>query len=47
MTDEEHVLYFNEHRLAKLESYLMMDGSSSNTTSEFARPFLEQTVSRA
>ena len=22
MTDEEIVLYFNEHRLAKLESYL-------------------------
>ena len=28
MTDEEIVLYFNEHRLAKLESYLLKDGSS-------------------
>ena len=28
MTDEELVLYFNEHKLAKLESYLLKNGSS-------------------
>lgn len=28
MNDEEIVLYFNEHRLRKLESYLLKDGSS-------------------
>ena len=28
MTDEEIVLYFNEHRFAKPENYLLKDGSS-------------------
>ena len=45
MTDEEIVLYFNEHRLAKLESYLLKDGSSVEHmvySSEQAKPYLTQ-----
>ena len=39
MTDEELVLYFNEHRLAKLESYLLKNGSSVEHELQ-NRPFL-------
>ena len=45
MTDEEIVLYFNEHRLAKLESYLLKDGSSvEHELQNLLDRFYEQTV---
>ena len=45
MTDEELVLYFNEHRLAKLESYLLKDGSSvEHELQNLLDRFYEQTV---
>ena len=45
MTDEELVLYFNEHRLAKLESYLLKNGSSvEHELQNLLDRFYEQTV---
>ena len=45
MTDEEIVLYFNEHRLAKLENYLLKDGSSvEHELQNLLDRFYEQTV---
>ena len=45
MTDEEIVLYFNEHRLAKLESYLLKNGSSvEHELQNLLDRFYEQTV---
>lgn len=45
MTDEEIVLYFNEHRLAKLESYLLKDGSSvEHELQNLLDRFYEQTL---
>lgn len=45
MNDEEIVLYFNEHRLAKLESYLLKDGSSvEHELQNLLDRFYEQTV---
>lgn len=45
MTDEEIVLYFNEHRLAKLESYLLKDGSNvEHELQNLLDRFYEQTV---
>ena len=45
MTDEELVLYFNEHRLAKLESYLLKEGSSvEHELQNLLDRFYEQTV---
>ena len=45
MTDEEIVLYFNEHRLAKLESYLLKDGSSvEHELQNLLNHFYEQIV---
>lgn len=45
MTDEEIVLYFNEHRLAKLESYLLKNGSNvEHELQNLLDRFYEQTV---
>lgn len=45
MTDEELVLYFNSHRLAKLESYLLKNGSSvEHELQNLLDRFYEQTV---
>ena len=45
MTDEELVLYFNEHKLAKLESYLLENGSSVEHELQILLDrFYEQTV---
>lgn len=45
MTDEELVLYFNEHRLAKLESYLLKNGNSvEHELQNLLDRFYEQTV---
>ena len=45
MTDEEIVLYFNEHRLAKLEKYLLKNGSSvEHELQNLLDRFYEQTV---
>lgn len=45
MNDEEIVLYFNEHRLRKLESYLLKDGSSvEHELQNLLNRFYEQTV---
>lgn len=45
MTDEELVLYFNEHKLAKLESYLLKNGSSvEHELQNLLDRFYEQTV---
>ena len=45
MTDEELVLYFNSHRLAKLESYLLKSGSSvEHELQNLLDRFYEQTV---
>lgn len=45
MTDEELVLYFNSHRLAKLESYLLENGSSVEyELQNLLDRFYEQTV---
>ena len=45
MTDEELVIYFNEHRLAKLESYLLKHGSSvEHELQNLLDRFYEQTV---
>ena len=45
MTDEELVLYFNEHRLAKLESHLLKNNSSiEHELQNMLDRFYEQTV---
>lgn len=45
MNDKEIVLYFNEHRLAKLESHLLKDGSSvEHALTNLLNRFYEQTV---
>ena len=45
MHDEEIVLYFNSHRLEKLESYLLQDGSSvEHELQNLLDRFYEQTV---
>lgn len=45
MHDEEIVLYFNSHRLDKLESYLLQDGSSvEHELQNLLDRFYEQTV---
>ena len=45
MTDEELVLYFNEYKLAKLESYLLKNGSSvEHELQNLLDRFYEQTV---
>lgn len=45
MTDEELVLYFNEHRLAKLESHLLKNDSSiEHELQNMLDRFYEQTV---
>ena len=45
MTDEELVLYFNSLKLAKLESYLLKNGSSvEHELQNLLDRFYEQTV---
>lgn len=45
MPDKEIVLHFNEHRLAKLESYLLKDGSGvEQALQNLLGQFYEQTI---